>query len=71
MPFGNKKKGDIFSSVLSQFKKYHPFGNLKFIYLSISQSLKLRNSMEKILPISLEKEFHSEYFGLLWVKAMG
>jgi len=42
---------DIFSSVLSQFKKYHPSGNLKFNYLGIFQSLKLRISMEKILSI--------------------
>jgi len=40
---------DVFSSqsVLSQLKKYHPSGNLKFNYLGISQSLKLRISMEK------------------------
>jgi len=45
---------DLFSSVLSQFKKDHPSGNLKFKYLGISQSLKLRIFMEKILPISLK-----------------
>jgi len=33
---------DLSSSVLSQFKKYHPSGNLKFNDLGISQSLKLR-----------------------------
>jgi len=41
MPFGNKKKNileDLFSSVLSQFRKYHPSGNLKFNYLGIFQS---------------------------------
>jgi len=38
---------DLFSSVLSQFKKYHPSGNLKFNYLGIFQSLKLRILMEK------------------------
>jgi len=38
---------DLFSSVLSQFKKYHPSGNLKFNYLGISQSLKLCILMEK------------------------
>jgi len=45
MPFGNRKKyfrGFFFSSVLSQFKKYHSSENLKFNYLGISQSLKLR-----------------------------
>ena len=52
MPFGNRKKNileDVFSSALSQFKKYHPSGNLKFNYLGIFQSLKLRISTEKIL----------------------
>jgi len=33
---------EVFSSVLSQFKKHHPFGNLEFKYLGIFQSLKLR-----------------------------
>jgi len=44
MPFGNRKKyfKDLFSSVLSQLKKYNPSGNLKFNYLGIFQSLKLR-----------------------------
>jgi len=31
---------DFFSSVLSQFKDYHPSGNLKFNYLGNFQSLK-------------------------------
>jgi len=38
---------DLFSSVLSQFKKYHLPGNPKFNYLGIFHSLKLRISMEK------------------------
>jgi len=38
---------DLFSSVLSQFQKYHPSGNLIFNYLGILQSLKLRILMEK------------------------
>jgi len=45
MPFGNRKKNilqDLFSLVLSQFKKYHPSGNLKFYSLGILQSLKFR-----------------------------
>jgi len=33
---------DLFSSVLSHFKKYHCSENLKFIYLGIFQSFKLR-----------------------------
>jgi len=56
---------DRFSSVLSQLKKYHPYGNLKFNYLGIFQSLKLRILMEKN-PFNFS-EFHSKYFGLLWV----
>jgi len=47
----------LFSWVLSQFKKYHPSGNLKFNYLGISQSLKLLISMEKIISISLKLYF--------------
>jgi len=38
---------DLFSSVLPQFKKYHPSGNLKFIDLGIFRSLKLHVLMEK------------------------
>jgi len=38
---------DIFSSVLSQFKKYHPSGYLKINNLGIFQSLKLPISMKK------------------------
>jgi len=47
MPFGNRKKNifeDLFSLVLSQFKKYHPSENLKFYNLGILKSLKLRIS---------------------------
>jgi len=33
---------DLFSSVLSQFKKSHPSGNLKFKNLGIFKSLKFR-----------------------------
>jgi len=37
MPFGNRKiiLEDLFSSVLSQYKKISPSGNLKFNYLGI------------------------------------
>jgi len=38
---------DLFRSVLSEFKKYHPSGSLKFNYLGIFQSLKLRILMGK------------------------
>jgi len=44
---------DLFGLVLSQFNKYHPPGNLKFSYLGIFQSLKLRFSMEKVLSLKL------------------
>jgi len=44
---GNLILEDLFSLVLSQFKKYHPSGILKFNYLGILQSLKLRISMGK------------------------
>jgi len=43
---------DLFCSVLPQFKKYHPSGNLRFNYSGIFQSLKLRISIEKIFSIS-------------------
>jgi len=81
MPFGNRKKvhilKDLFSLVLSQFKKYHPSGSLKFNNLGIFQSLKLRFLMEKILPFSLNLNFtlntlgcHGlrEYFVFLFVR---
>jgi len=45
---------DLFSSVLLQFKKYFSSGNLKFNYLGIFQSLKLRIFVEKIISISLK-----------------
>jgi len=38
---------DVFSSASSQFKEYHPSGNLKFNNLGIFQSLNLRILMEK------------------------
>jgi len=60
---------DLLSSVLSQFKEYNPSGSLKFNYLGIFQSLKLRMFMKKKNPFnSSEAEFHSRYFGPLWVK---
>jgi len=42
---------------MSQFKKYHPCGNLKFNFLDIFQSLKLHILMGKILSISLKLNF--------------
>jgi len=71
MPFGNRKKNileDFFSSVLSQFEKYHPFGNLKFNNLGFLQSSKLRILAEKILLISLRLYFTPNAQACLWVK---
>jgi len=48
---------DLFSSVLSKFKKYHPSKNLKSNNFGIFQSLKLRILMEEILSISLKQNF--------------
>jgi len=66
MPFGNRKKNileDLLSLVLSQFRKYHPSGNLKFIYLDIFQSLKLHILVEKILSFSLKLNFTPNTLG--------
>jgi len=64
MLFGEKiVLGDLFSSALSQFKKYHPSGNLKFDNLGIFQSLKLRILLGKILPISLKLNFTPNTLG--------
>jgi len=54
---------DSSSSVWSRFKKYHLLGNLKFNYLGIFQSLKLRILMEKVLPISLKLNFTPNTLG--------
>jgi len=49
MPFGNKKRNfrETFQFSIVAVKKISPPGNLKFNYLGIFQSLKLRISMEK------------------------
>ena len=49
--------------MLSQLKKYHPSGNLKFNNLGIFQSLKLRNLMGKFLQISLKLNFTPNALG--------
>jgi len=74
MPFGNRQKyfrvlEDLFSSVLSQYKKYHPSGNLKFNNLGIFQNLKLPILVEKIPPIALKPKSTSNTLGCngLWV----
>jgi len=50
---------------LSQFKEYHPSGNLKFNNLGIFQSFKLRGNNPSNFS---QAKFRTEYFGLLWVK---
>jgi len=54
---------DLFSSFLSQSKKYDPSGNLIFNYLRIFQSLKLPTLMGKIFPISLKLNFTPNALG--------
>jgi len=70
MPFENKKiiLEDLFSSVLSEFKKYHPSINLKFNYLGLFQSLKLVNFIGKILRISLKRNFPPNTMGCFGLK---
>jgi len=60
--FGNKKI-HFRGSFQSQFQKYHPSGNLKFNDLGVFQSLKLVNSMGKILGISLKLNFTRNTMG--------
>jgi len=59
---------DLFSSVLSQSKKYHPSGNLKFNYLGILQRLKLRILVGKTVPISLKLNFTPNTLGCYGLK---
>jgi len=54
---------DFKGSVLLQFKKYHPSGNLKLNCLGISQTLKLHILKEKILSISLKLNFTPNTMG--------
>jgi len=66
MPFGNIKKNILrIFSVEHRYdlKKYHPLRNMKFNNLGIFQSLKFCILMGK-----KSFQFHSKYFGLLWVK---
>jgi len=44
---------NLFSLVLSEFKKHHPSGNLDSINFGIFKNLKFRIFMDNILPISL------------------
>jgi len=54
---------ELFSSVLSQFKKYYRSGNLIFHNLGILKSLKLRILVKKILLISLKLNFTANNLG--------
>jgi len=56
---------DLFSPELLQFKEYRPSKNLKFNDLGIFRSLKLRSTMEIILPSSLKLNFTPNTLGLL------
>jgi len=71
MPFGNSKiyfRGS-FQFILSQFKKYHPSGNVKFNHLSIFQSLEVRILMEIIILISLKLNFTPNISGCYGLKS--
>ena len=66
MPFGNRKKNileDLSSSVLSKLKKISPLGKPENYFLGLFQSLKLRNSVGKILAISLKLNFTPNTLG--------
>ena len=61
---------DLFSLVLSQFKKNHPSGNLKFYNLGILKSLKLGILVKKIL-ISLKLNFAPNTLGCEGLRNIG
>ena len=53
----------LFSPALSQFKKYHPSGKMKFNNLGIFQSLKMHTTLKKIISISLKLNFTPNTLG--------
>jgi len=65
MPFSNRIffKEDLFSSDLSQLKKYHNSRNLQFINLGIFHSFKFRFSKGKVLSISHKLNFTPNTLG--------
>ena len=65
MPFGNRKKyfKGSFQLKIVTIQKILPPGNLKFNYLGIFQSFKLRISMEKINSVSLQLNFAPNTLG--------
>jgi len=70
---GRKQKknilDDIFSIVTFE-KKYHPSRNLKFHYIGIFQSLKLRVKIEKIHSISPKLNFTPKTLGCYQLKTL-
>jgi len=54
---------ELFSSVILQFNKYHPSGNLTFNYVDIFQILKLFNLLGKIARVSLKLNFTQNTLG--------
>jgi len=67
----NNISEDLFSSVLSQFKKYLSSGNLKFNYFRIFQSLKLRIFVGKIISIYLKLNFTPNTLGCFGLNTHG
>jgi len=59
----------LFSSLLSQFKKYHPSGNLKFnnnLIISAFPKLEIAYFSGKNPSNFSRAKFYSQYFGQLW-----
>jgi len=54
---------DLLSSVLSQFEKCHPTGNLKYNNLGNISILKFRILLGKLLSISLKLNFSPNTLG--------
>jgi len=70
MPFRSRKKNileNLFISVLSHFKKYHPSGNMKFNNLGIFSKLKTSYFNGKKSSIFFLSKFYYEHFKLLLV----
>jgi len=63
-----KKLKDLFSSLLSKFKKYHPSGNLKFNNLGIFHSLNFNGKNPSNFSSA---KFHSKYYWLFCYGLIG
>jgi len=70
MPFRNGKNNleDLFSSVLSKFKKISPLWKPKINNFGIFQTLKLSNSIGKICQMSLKLNFSRNTLGCYWLR---